>query len=176
MQRPSTQWPNFDPAYLNIVAAGIRSVFSRSGSFCLLQLDSLWVVRCTENEPVPRPKIVWFCRTDNAEWLAPVYFSLLSWKLYYMFNFGCVFFTEIFSQFLTAFFLLLFALVLCFQACSGLEWQVKTMLQACPQASSELDIGMVMLWFIFRFWGLRVTVSRTWRLDWKSGRTVKNCL
>ena len=33
IHRPSTQWPNFDPAYLNIVAAGVRSVFSRSGSF-----------------------------------------------------------------------------------------------------------------------------------------------
>ena len=32
--RPSTQRPNFDPAYLDIVAAGVRSVFSQSGSFC----------------------------------------------------------------------------------------------------------------------------------------------
>ena len=33
IHRPSTQWPNFDPAYLNIVAAGVRSVFSRSSSY-----------------------------------------------------------------------------------------------------------------------------------------------
>ena len=33
IHRPSTRLVNFDPAYLNIVAAGVRSVFSRSGSF-----------------------------------------------------------------------------------------------------------------------------------------------
>ena len=40
IHRPSTQWPNFDPAYLNIVAAGVRSVFSRSGSFTILDSHS----------------------------------------------------------------------------------------------------------------------------------------
>ena len=33
IHRPSTHRPNFDPAYHNIVAAGVRSVFSRSGSY-----------------------------------------------------------------------------------------------------------------------------------------------
>ena len=33
IHRPSAQWSNFDPAYLNIAAAGIRSVYLWSGSF-----------------------------------------------------------------------------------------------------------------------------------------------
>ena len=35
IHRPSTHRPNFDPAYLKIVAAGVRSVFSWSGSYVL---------------------------------------------------------------------------------------------------------------------------------------------
>ena len=51
IHRPGTHRPNVDPAYLNIVAAGVRSVFSWSGSFgkCITGLQSckIWFFRKT---------------------------------------------------------------------------------------------------------------------------------
>ena len=41
IHRASTHRPNFDPAYHNIVAAGVRSVFSRSGSFVQVLTERL---------------------------------------------------------------------------------------------------------------------------------------